>query len=516
MKKGHSFLVILGFLILIFAAPAYSWQGRMAGMGDPYGLLEDESDFLIHPAGIAKGQGIAFYGHYRFTWRDVKDWNYTATALDPTTGGLIETWPYRGSGHEQQHNGLLGAAFPLGSGRMGLFFEYLGKRGDFDGDEDNRAPGDSWYHLYRLENHLDSFALRLLSGFPMGDFKVGGEIQLAHRREENRTFFNEDWFGGGVGTRNFITNDIFGQFIEWTNLFPFMFPFDSKSYEAIFKGSLDGALGAAKISLTGRGGFIFSGDNKLKTKETYPSAGSIDMDGNVEGWRLGGDFWLRYPLKNGLSVPLVLRIEYQKKTRDGDGTGTGTYAGSTFDYENEQRIFQVEAGGGIDKELSKGTRIAGGLYYRYLQNRNDFLLTELYLPQQANYDHSGYPDQTEHRLTIRLLGEKEFSSSVAIRMGLNFFYGWVSEDYKFAYTDIVTPSDNYSTRTSLDGNRWGINASLGSTFKFQRFSLEPFIGGGYENLNLDGDGFNGYYDAPVEWDKKRKEWFIGGGFSIKF
>jgi hypothetical protein len=99
-------------------------------------------------------------------------------------------------------------------------------------------------------------------------------------------------------------------------------------------------------------------------------------------------------------------------------------------------------------------------------------------------------------------------------MGLNCFYGWVKEDFDSNFNSsvpIIRVSDS-----SLDGHRWGIGASLGGTAKFNRFSLEPFIGGGYENLNLDGDGYDGWYNAPVEKDKTRKEWLIGGGFSIKF
>ena len=66
MKKTLFLFMILSFLVFSLAGIAYSWQGRMAGMGDPYGLIMDESDFLIHPAGIAKGKGINFYGNYRF------------------------------------------------------------------------------------------------------------------------------------------------------------------------------------------------------------------------------------------------------------------------------------------------------------------------------------------------------------------------------------------------------------------------------------------------------------------
>ena len=60
MKKNCLFFVIISFLVLSLAGVSYGWQGRMGGMGDPYGLVEDESDFLFHPAGIANGKGINF------------------------------------------------------------------------------------------------------------------------------------------------------------------------------------------------------------------------------------------------------------------------------------------------------------------------------------------------------------------------------------------------------------------------------------------------------------------------
>jgi len=53
--------------------------------------VQDESDFLIHPSGMADGKGINFYGNYRFNWRDVTDWNYSSTVFNPVTGGLMET-----------------------------------------------------------------------------------------------------------------------------------------------------------------------------------------------------------------------------------------------------------------------------------------------------------------------------------------------------------------------------------------------------------------------------------------
>ncbi len=58
MKKLTLFIaVVLG--LIIFSIPAFAWQGRMAGMSDPTGLIYDESDLLVHPAKIADGQGVA-------------------------------------------------------------------------------------------------------------------------------------------------------------------------------------------------------------------------------------------------------------------------------------------------------------------------------------------------------------------------------------------------------------------------------------------------------------------------
>jgi hypothetical protein len=70
----------------------------------------------------------------------------------------------------------------------------------------------------------------------------------------------------------------------------------------------------------------------------------------------------------------------------------------------------------------------------------------------------------------------------------------------------------------MDGSHWGIQASLGSTVKLGRLILEPFVDGGNERMDLDGNGTD---DLPLtgsflEMDKTRKEWFIGGGFSVRF
>ena len=60
MKKF--FVAILMFFVVVaLAGTSYGWQGRMDGMGNPQGLIGDESDLLLHPAKIASGEGIRYY-----------------------------------------------------------------------------------------------------------------------------------------------------------------------------------------------------------------------------------------------------------------------------------------------------------------------------------------------------------------------------------------------------------------------------------------------------------------------
>jgi hypothetical protein len=482
-------------------------------MGDPFGLVEDESDFLIHPSAITKGQGTTFFGNYRFDYRDVTDWDYTLTSFD--SGGVLQTrWPFRGAGDEQEHDALLGTAFPLGPGRTGLFFQYSGERGNYDGKENEFYFGDYLFHTYTLESELDAFSLRILYGLPIGDTKLGGEIQLAYHREESEDFVNEDQqFGNRASNTNYPLGAYFG---KWLDLFPFMIPYDSKYWETLFKGSLEAGISPAKITFTVRGGFIFGGDNHYKY-ERVPDIDvteSVDMHGKVEGWRIGGDVWLRRPLSNGLSLPFLLKADYQRKSRDGDGQGINFGSG---DYKHTRKEFQLEVGGGADKELEKGTRLAGGIYYGYLWDRSEFFLERLIGASHEFFDNSDYPRQTEHRVILRLSGEKEFSSSFGMRLGMNFFYGWIREHFQFDYADTGLDLTSYED-ISMDGSRWGIRGSLGSTVKSKRFILEPFLGGGYEMLELDGDGTNNLpiTGSLLEMDKTKEEWFIGGGFSVRF
>jgi hypothetical protein len=497
MDKRILCLMLLPVLVIALAGVSYGWQGRMGGIGDPFGLVADESDFLIHPVKIAKGEGVRFYGDYRFTYTGVTDWNYHLDLFTPA-GVPLTSFRYDTSGQEFKHNALVGAGFPLGPGRMGLFFAYDGMRGDFDGHED--ALATSHFAEYDLTKNFDNVALRLLYGLPVGGVKLGGEVQFAYRQDENKN----DMPGR--------VNYILGTANPQSNLTPFQLPYDSKYWETLLKGSLEGKVGPLDLEFTLRGGFIFAGDNNFMLTQ-----GSIivhDGSSDVTGWRIGGDLWARYPLAKDLSLPFLVRLDYQSKTREGVGLRDGN--ANHYPYESQEQSLHLTIGGGVEKELSKGTRIAAGIYYNHLQGEYDITLRETVTGIGGQvWDHRGYPVSVENQVMLRLAGEFELSPLVTLRIGLVPFYGWVKEDFTFTYG--ASPTD----KTALNGDHWGIGASLGGTIKFKPITLEPFVNFNYQQLKLDDDGgettnIAGTITNLWEMDKTRNEWSIGGGFSILY
>jgi hypothetical protein len=512
MRKILLSMVCLSVLVFALAGTSYAWQGRMGGAGDPYGLLSDESDFLIHPAKIANGEGIKFYGHYRLTYTDVMDWDYDLDLLTPA-GVFLTFFDYETSGQEYNNNALLGAATPLGPGRFGIFFTYDGMRGDYDGSED--VLGMSNYAEYDLTKDFDNFALRLLYGLPIGSFKLGGEAQCAYRQEENKNWINLTDMSSG------LLNYPGGGDDPTSNLFPFMIPYDSSYWEALFKGSLEGKVGPLDLEFTLRGGFLFSGNNNYEYDAQQPvgtSTAGLAMDGGVQGWRIGGDLWARYSLVQDFSLPFLVRVDYHAKKRDGDGVGSGLLNVNYYGYEHEENNFQIEAGGGIDKQIGQGTTIAAGIYYNYLQGVNDlWIWGDDVRFGIFTYHYNDYPSHKEHQVVVRFTGEHEFSSMVALRMGLGFFYGWVQQH--FEQTVAGGGPFNFNDDISPDGYHLGIEGSLGGSLSFNNFTMEPFINGGWQQYDLTGDGattLGGVLVNTLGMDLSRDEWYIGGGCSFLY
>jgi hypothetical protein len=488
-------VILLPFLLLALAGTSYAWQGRMGGMGDPYGLVADESDFLIHPAKIANGEGIKFYGDYRFTYTGVTDWNDLYDAYTPT-GVFLSSSRSKVSGEELGHNGLLGSSFPLGPGRMGIFFTYEGMRGDYDGDAS--GPDTS----LEIKNDLDSFALRLLYGLPMGSFDLGAETQIAYRQERRGV---NDYSAAGA-----VLNEL------WI---PYPFPPDRSRYgEALFKGSVEGKVGPLDLEFTLKGGFDFAGTSKWSYELQSPLT-EWDAKGDVQGWQIGGDLWVRYPLATDLTLPVLVRIDYQTKTRDGKGPGGGSVTGSLFDYQDEERNLVITAGGGVDKEFGKATRIAAGIYYNFLQRKEDFSYLD-FSPTTWSINGMTYPDSIEHQLLVRMAGEHTLSRAVALRAGLNFFYGWVTGRIKYFFP--LNSNTGFFDIEELSGHscpHWGIGGSLGGTVKVKPLVLEPFVGGGYQQFRLNAPGVHfdtgGIYALTNE-KITRNQWFVTTGLSVLF
>ncbi len=505
MKKVLLSVLFLSLLVFAFSGVSYGWQGRMGGMGDPYGLVSDESDFLINPAGILKGEGVKFYGDYRFTYTDVTDWDIE---LDRFTaaGVLFDYYHFDTSGQEYKHEALVGASFPIGSGRMGIFFTYDGMRGDYNGDED--VGGISNYAAYDLTKDLDDFAVRLLYGLPVLGMDAGLELGMAYREEKQKTWLQRGTFGT---QNNFESFDF-----PYYSLLDFMIPYDSNYWELLWKAGVQKQLDPLGIKVSLRGGYIVSSDNSYEFL-FGPSQNVVDIEGSVAGWRIGSDIWLRYAMEEGLTLPFLFSIDYAEKKRDGDGIGIGTFdPGTLYDYAHKERSLDLKAGGGVEKKLSNNVLIAGGIYYNYLQGSDDASL--LWTGNGYNPDCSEFPSHQEHRVIVRLAGEMELSPAVTLRMGLEPFYGWVTEDFK--YKRNIGGVYEYSDDISLVGYHWGIGASLGGSMQFDSFTLEPFITGGWQEYDLDGDGeriqANGVISDLWDMAKARSEWSIGGGLSVLF
>jgi hypothetical protein len=183
MRKIGLLIAALFFLNLFGLTYAFAWQGRMAGTGEAYGLFEDESDFLIHPAVIVSGQDLNIYGTYRFTYDYISQWDNEMVLPPPEPAD--DKYPYEAKGHDWKNDLMAGTAFSLGTGRMGLFFEYAGNRAKYDCEEYYYILLTTVYRKFKIESKSDKFNLRAIYSKPFGSIKLGGEILISHIDEEN-------------------------------------------------------------------------------------------------------------------------------------------------------------------------------------------------------------------------------------------------------------------------------------------------------------------------------------------
>lgn len=560
MRRRLLYLLLVFALTAALPTGAFAWEGRMSGMGDPYGLVSDESDFLTLPTKIVDGTGIKYYFDARFMYHDISDLDWSAKLDGPVSIlgnplgiGLHGGGSWSTSGELWDYSTQLGATVPFGAGRLGVFFKYTGQSGDFDGKQQlfGRVTGlgsASIRSAYDLDSSLDNFNLRLTYGQALeGDFRIAGEMQIIYQQEENR-YHNSlqnitlaDTAGNslsipGLGLE--LENDFIGE------LFPFMKPYDDDYLEILLKTGVEGRVGPLWVGMDVRGGTIFAGDNTWNQRArgtldifgtTLSATEGYRLKGGVDGWKLGGDIWARYPVSNTLSIPFTIRVDYSDKSRDGsgdgfinfsDGSSTLGISGFDWDYENEEKRFNIEVGAGVEKQLSPDLKIAGGLYYNYVYNKDtlslglDTGLNLLGSPVEVIWDNAKFPSLSEHLVKAKFLGEKQMSSCV-LRASLSVFGGSVSEDYDSALTTPILGGLNVvKNRGSLDGTTWGLVGSFGATTKVRDFVLEPFIQAGYQEYSLDGPGSSSVLGSVVHapWDLSRSfdQALIGAGISITY
>jgi hypothetical protein len=516
MKKSILAVMFVVTLMLLCTVPVQAWQGRVAGMGGVYGLVEDESDFLTHPAGIADGKGLNFYSNMQLRSQTTDKFSYSYRTAPAATPGAWTEWNYDASGREIQYEGHFGGAFPVGPGRMGVFLQYTGFNGNLRGDfvGSTYTGFTTSTNSFDQEKRLDDLALRVIYGIPVNkNLKLGTEFQIDYKKEKSTT---KRSYGG-----NTYINETYGFSDSPVSLLYLGVPYDSRYYEASMKASVETMIGPAKASFTARGGMPFSSENDYYY--LYNSNFGGDHDGKIKGHNFGADAWVRVPVSNTLALPFLVTFDYKKLNRKAEGREmlgwTGFYGRHI--YRDESKTFT--AGGGVDYTPAQGTKVAGGLYYTYLKDTTDFVYAYSNYPNVGSswnyFDHSGYPETKEHKISFKGAVEKAISSDITLNGGFNTFYGWMKQthEHSFASTSPYVPN---LFSSSAKGKRWGANASLGASFKAGATTMEPYVAGGFERISLSGDG--GSYSNGVlstmypDNSLKKNTWFIGGGFALRF
>jgi hypothetical protein len=401
MKKGIAVSVCVIAVLALCVVSAGAWTGRMSGMGGPYGLVEDESDFLTHPAVIPQGKGLTFYGDLSFFKKDVQKWDVSVNL------GNDYAVTREADGDEWNADTRLGFALPLGVGRMGVFFEYSGnfisRGGRYRGNgadyigSTTASPG-----IIDVRNENDSIAVRVLYAQPAfdGKAKLGGEFSIGYVTETS-SVMTDTLYGTLYVRHNYHWDNSF------LNGFAYALPYSSRYWEAKMKASVETMIGASKLSVTPFGGFILDGDNRYDWDFGSTAPWLIGThEGSVSGYHLGTEAWWRLPVNKSISIPILAKAVYSEKKRDGDGTYLWSGPMYDCDYGSKEKALNIEIGGGIDAQIGRNSRFAGGLYYGYIDSKNDFFF--IGYPVGA-VDYPSHPKWKEDRITLKLAAETEIS-----------------------------------------------------------------------------------------------------------
>jgi len=283
----------------MLSTPVFGTEGRMAGMENPWGLIEDESDFLSHPAAITREKGVRYYGHFGSVYNEV-------------LRDRVDDNGYDGHGpDDMETNASLGAAFPVGPGRMGVFVDYRGN--PFSrGTRDWHPVEDDWSGS--LKSRHEAATMRFLYARPLTDrVTLGAEFDLAYRHEKTDYHY-----------LNFHDSD--------PEKYWYRDITDIRYWEPTLKGSVEAMIGSSRLTTSVWGGLILAGDHDVDGKNKFTNGLSwlFDRSGDITGYRTGFASWLRVPLNTTLTLPLLMRFEYKKTTYDARGYGSFTGYNTLF------------------------------------------------------------------------------------------------------------------------------------------------------------------------------------------
>ena len=231
----------------------------------------------------------------------------------------------------------------------------MNKQGELEGNDQffnsQVFPDDNTQDDYEIDNDLRNLSLRLLYAVPVSPrVKLGGEVELAYRSEENRIK------GNYLGTPHNYQNYSFPALPEayyFQDKYLYGRPCDATYMQAAFKGSVEANAGPVEVLFTGRYGFLFASDNELELRSSV--AGPINsptMDGDVEGYAAGADLWVRYHMRPDITLPFVVRADYSRKEYDGD-SDMSLLPSVPYKYEDTEGLC-LEIGGGVEKKIEKG------------------------------------------------------------------------------------------------------------------------------------------------------------------
>ena len=488
----------------ICSPTVFTEKDRTADMAKPYGLLDAETDFLVHPAAMMRVDKVRSYMSFGTV--------YEKTVEEDIAGDNWAGKDYTERGrHDWTAGASVGIVVPVDVGRMGFFVDYGGNlfsRGAYE-QVNTTWNHSNWQYITSDSIQYDAITLKALYARPFTDGVVlGVEIDLANRREQSEF--------------NFLA--LHDGYREWGTI-------DSNSWRATLKGSLESMIGPSKLTTTISGGMILGEDGNIAR---YDPASVYHRDGTKAfdhtGHWIGLESWLRVPVSANITLPFLLRLDYQKEVREDRGQGVPSDKGMVGRYltENSYDRLDIEIGGGIEKRLDRGIKLAGGLYYEYIQSNAGFARDDFppYISNIYQWHTRSFARRTDHRLTLRLAAERELFPTLTIRGGMAAFAGLPAERNGSTELHIDHSGKRHFYAPTFDSSAGssrtlGIGGSLGMTWTTKAMVIEPYIHGGLYFDEVCGQvtestDYTYWKDTAVPGPFRKYTWHTGAGLAVKF